>query len=101
MNKFLIALGMTLAAATGAVAQSSALDAYNPPAYYTDGVDFTATASIGGAVENDQVIFPRISNDGSPMFIEPAGVTPGDSAVENSQVIYQRSGNDGSPTFIN
>lgn len=101
MNKLLIALGFSLAAVTGAAAQSTALDAYSPPAFYTDGVDFTATASIGGAVENDQVIYPQISNDGSPMFLEPAGVAPGDSSVENSQVIFPRFGNDGSPTYIN
>ncbi len=34
MTKILLALGLTLAASTGAFAASTALDAYNVPAYY-------------------------------------------------------------------
>ena len=74
MNKIIIALGISLAASTAAFADSSALDAYQFPAeqgsmalatgatntqveqarlgdgspVYVSGVDYRATASIGG-----------------------------------------------------
>ena len=41
MNKLIIALGLTLAASTGAFADSSALDAFVPQAPNTSTIDYT------------------------------------------------------------
>ena len=97
MNKLIIALGLTLATSTGAFAASTAMDAYDVPAAQGSatyavgvsndlvsydragkdgsptfqapaaGIDYTATASVGGA-SNDRVIYDRAGNDGSPHF---------------------------------
>ncbi|MCY0093560.1 hypothetical protein [Hoeflea ulvae] len=106
MNKLIIALGLTLATATGALADSNALDAYVPQAANASAIDYTATASVGD-VENDLVVYHRAGNDGSPSFKASQGgidytatASVGDG-VSNDQVIYHRAGNDGSPTFIN
>lgn len=104
MNKIIIALGLTLATATGAFAQSSALDAYVPQAKTG-----TATLSVND-VKNDQVVYNRAGNDGSLVFKAPAGdgidytATASIGASDptgalNDQIIYHRAGNDGSPTF--
>ncbi len=103
MNKIIIALGLTLAASTGAFAQSSALNAYVPQAANASGIDYTATASIGG-VSNDLVTYGRAGNDGSPTFQAPQGgvdytATASVGDVSNDQVVYDRAGNDGSPRF--
>ncbi|MCY0094921.1 hypothetical protein [Hoeflea ulvae] len=97
MNKLIIALGLTLAASTGAFAASSALDAYNVPA-----AQGSAHYAVG--VSNDLVSYDRANNDGSPSFQAPQGgvdytatASVGDSS--NEQVIYNRAGNDGSPSF--
>ncbi|MDF1607849.1 hypothetical protein PZ897_06645 [Hoeflea sp. YIM 152468] len=97
MNKILIALGLTLAASTGAFANSTALDAYTAPA---------AQGAIAPAVgtSNDLVSYDRAGNDGSPSFEAPQGgvdYTPTASigAVATDGVIYDRAGNDGSPRF--
>ncbi|WP_412049347.1 hypothetical protein ACK6D9_16630 [Hoeflea sp. Naph1] len=97
MNKLLIALGLTLAASTGAFAASTAMDAYDVPA---------AQGSIAAAVNvsNDLVSYHRAGNDGSPSFVAPQGgidYTPTASVgtVSNDQVTYDRFGNDGSPRF--
>ena len=54
MNKIIIALGLTLAAATGAFAQADFNYDNLPGASYgtevQSGVDYTATASVGGNV---------------------------------------------------
>jgi hypothetical protein len=99
MNKLIIALGLTLATATGAFADSSALDAYDAPA-----AQGSANYAVG--VANDLVSYDRAGNDGSPTFEAPqAGVdytaTASVGGVSNDQVVYDRAGNDGSPTFIN
>jgi hypothetical protein len=104
MNKIIIALGLTLAASTGAFAQSSALDAYVPQPKTG-----TATLSVND-VKNDQVVYNRAGNDGSPEFKAPAGdgidytATASIGASDptgalNDKIIYHRAGNDGSPTF--
>ncbi|MDZ7601008.1 MAG: hypothetical protein U1A06_06505 [Hoeflea sp.] len=103
MNKIIIALGLTLAASTGAFAQSNALDAYVPQAANAAGIDYTATASIGSG-QNDLVSYPRAGNDGSPVFEASQGgidytATASIGGVANDQVIYDRAGNDGSPRF--
>ncbi|MCY0147506.1 hypothetical protein OEG84_07205 [Hoeflea sp. G2-23] len=103
MNKIIIALGLTLAASTGAFAASTAMDAYQVPAAQTSGIDYTATAAVG-AVSNDQVIYNRAGNDGSPTFLAPKGgvdYTPTASidSVSNDKIVYDRAGNDGSPHF--
>ena len=103
MNKIIIALGLTLAASTGAFAQSSALDAFVPQQTNTGGIDYTATASIGG-VSNDLVSYDRAGNDGSPTFqASQAGIdytaTASIGDVSNDQITYDRAGNDGSPSF--
>ena len=99
MNKILIALGLTLAASTGAFADSSALDAYDFPAAQ-------GTASYAVGVSNELVSYDRAGNDGSPTFTAPQGgidytATASIGGVSNDQVIYHRAGNDGSPTFVN
>jgi hypothetical protein len=99
MNKILIALGLTLAASTGAFAASSALDAYDAPA-----AQGNAHYAVG--VSNDLVSYDRAGKDGSPSFEAPqAGVdytaTASIGGVSNDQVTYDRTGNDGSPTFVN
>ncbi|MCY0093559.1 hypothetical protein [Hoeflea ulvae] len=98
MNKLIIALGLTLATATGAFADSTALDAYDFPA-----AQGSAHYAVG--VSNDLVSYDRAGNDGSPTFRAPQGgidytatASIGDG-VSNEQVIYHRAGNDGSPTF--
>lgn len=97
MNKLIIALGLTLATSTGAFAASTAMDAYDVPAVQGQanyavgvsndlvsydrtnmdgspsfaapqgGMDYTATASIGG-MSNEQITYDRANNDGSPTF---------------------------------
>lgn len=101
MKKIIIALGMTVAAAGSAHADSTALDAYTPTSYYTDSIDYTATASIGGMVSNDLVTYSRANLDGSPVFAETSGMAPIGGSVENSMVIYERANLDGSPTYVN
>ena len=97
MNKLIIALGLTLAASTGAFADSTALDAYNVPA-----AQGSATYAVG--VSNDLVSYDRAGNDGSPSFQAPQGgvdyiATASVGAVSNDQVVYDRAGKDGSPRF--
>ena len=98
MNKLLIALGLTLAASTGAFAQSSALDAYTIPTF--DG----SVAMSAPASTQDLVRYDRAGKDGSPTFLAPQGgvdytATASIGGVSNDQVIYDRAGNDGSPRF--
>ena len=105
MNKTIIALTLSLAASTGAFARSSALDAYTPQAANPAAIDYTATASVGAGTSNDQFIYNRAGNDGSPTFknVQRNGVdytaTSSIGGVSNDQIIYNRAGNDGSPTF--
>jgi len=99
MNKILIALGLTLAASTGAFAASTALDAYDVPA-----AQGTATYAVG--VSNDLVSYDRAGNDGSPTFTAPQGgidytATASVGGFSNDQIRYDRAGNDGSPSFVN
>ena len=103
MNKIIIALGLTLAASTGAFAQSSALDAYVPQVQNTAAIDYTATASIGG-VSNELVTYDRADKDGSPTYkASQAGIdytaTASIGGGSNDQIVYNRAGNDGSPSF--
>mgnify|MGYP003681249441 CR=1 FL=1 len=104
MNKLIIALGLTLAASTGAFADTTAMDAYVPQAADASAIDYTATASVGG-VSNDQIVYNRAGNDGSPSFKAPQGgidytaTASIGNGVSNEQVIYDRAGNDGSPRF--
>ena len=98
MNKLLIALGLTLAASTGAFAQTTAMDAYTVPA--NDGY----AAPLATGTSNDLVTYDRANKDGSPVFAAPqAGIdytaTASIDAVANEQVVYDRAGNDGSPSF--
>lgn len=98
MNKLVIALGLTLAASTGAFAQSTAADALVYPA----ATGAAVVDTVG--VSNDLVSFDRAGNDGSPSFEAPqAGIdyTATASIGEGSddRVIYDRAGNDGSPRF--
>jgi len=97
MNKLIIALGLTLAASTGAFADSTAMDAYDVPA-----AQGSATYAIG--TSNDLVSYDRAGNDGSPSFQAPQGgvdytATASVGEVSNDQVVYDRAGNDGSPRF--
>tara|TARA_R110001606_G_scaffold159765_1_gene303659 strand:- start:388 stop:687 length:300 start_codon:yes stop_codon:yes gene_type:complete len=99
MNKILIALGLTLAASTGAFADSSALDAYDFPA-----AQGTAHYAVG--TSNELVNYDRSGNDGSPTFAAPQGgidytATASVDGTSNDQVRYNRAGNDGSPSFVN
>ena len=68
MNKIIIALGLTLAASTGAFAQSSALDVFTPEVSQP-GIDFSATAGIGNGMSEE--LGPRLG-DGSPVFTSEA-----------------------------
>ncbi|WP_299866182.1 hypothetical protein [uncultured Hoeflea sp.] len=110
MSKILLALGLTLAASSGAFARSTALDAYVPQARSETAasIDYTATASIG-AESNDQIIYHRSGNDGSPTFkprtpgtidYTPTASIGGGGDIQQDKIIYHRSGNDGSPTFL-
>ncbi|WP_412051169.1 hypothetical protein ACK6D9_07290 [Hoeflea sp. Naph1] len=97
MNKLIIALGLTLAASTGAFAQSSALDAYDVPS-----VQGQVNYAVG--TSNELVSYDRADQDGSPSFqAADAGVdyttTASIGDVANDQVRYDRAGNDGSPHF--
>ncbi|OCW57798.1 hypothetical protein [Hoeflea olei] len=98
MNKLLIALGLTLAASTGAFAKSSALDAYTVPS----NTGYSAPLATG--TSNDLVSYDRADKDGSPSFAAPAGgidYTPTASigGVSNDHAVYGRAGNDGSPSY--
>tara|TARA_R110002020_G_scaffold50963_14_gene144481 strand:- start:2882 stop:3181 length:300 start_codon:yes stop_codon:yes gene_type:complete len=98
MNKLLIALGLTLAASTGAFADSSALDAYTVPSA-TGYVAATATGT-----SNDSVSYDRAGKDGSPSFAAPtAGIdyttTASIDGSSNDRVVYDRADKDGSPTY--
>ncbi|MCY0095649.1 hypothetical protein [Hoeflea ulvae] len=97
MNKLIIALGLTLAASTGAFADSTALDAYNVPA-----AQGSANYAVG--TSNDLVTYDRAGNDGSPSFQAPQGgvdytATASVGDVVNDKVVYDRANNDGSPRF--
>ncbi|MEP3435532.1 MAG: hypothetical protein ABJN75_01900 [Hoeflea sp.] len=97
MNKIFITLGLTLAATTGAFAQSSALDVYQAPAGH-------GSASFAVGVSNDLVSYDRAGNDGSPSYAAPQGgvdytATGSIGGVSNDQITYDRAGNDGSPVF--
>ncbi|AKI00020.1 hypothetical protein IMCC20628_01303 [Hoeflea sp. IMCC20628] len=97
MNKLIIALGLTLAASTGAFADSTAMDAYDVPA-----AQGSAPYAVG--TSNDLVSYERAGNDGSPTFQAPQGgvdytATASVGDVSNDQVVYDRAGNDGSPRF--
>ncbi|OCW56154.1 hypothetical protein [Hoeflea olei] len=97
MNKILIALGLTLAASTGAFAQSGALDAYVPQQ-----ANLALTAPATGA-SNELVSYKRAGNDGSPSFAAPQGgvdytATASIGSASNDQLVYHRAGNDGSPS---
>ena len=98
MNKIIIALGLTLAASTGAFAQSTALDAYFVPSF-----DGSAAVTVQDST-NDLVSYDRAGNDGSPTFQAPQGAidytaTASIGAVSGDPIIYDRAGNDGSPRF--
>jgi len=98
MNKLLIALGLTLAASTGAFAQTTAMDAYTVPS----NTGYAAPLATG--TSNDLVTYDRASKDGSPNFEAPmTGIdytaTASVGTVSNEQVVYDRAGNDGSPSF--
>ena len=98
MNKLIIALGLTLAASTGAFAQSTAMDAYTVPS--VDGY----AAPLATGTSNDLVSYDRAGNDGSPTFAAPMGgidytATASIGDVANEQVVYDRADNDGSPRF--
>ncbi|MDF1610143.1 hypothetical protein PZ897_18325 [Hoeflea sp. YIM 152468] len=99
MNKLIIALGLTLATATGALAQTTALDAFVFPAN-----DGTAALSTSGT-SNDLVSYDRAGKDGSPTFAAPQGgidftaTASTGGTVSNEQIRYDRAGNDGSPVF--
>ncbi|OCW56155.1 hypothetical protein [Hoeflea olei] len=98
MNKILVALGLTLAASTGALADSGALDAYTAP-----NANLALTVPATG-VTNTQVSYARAGNDGSPSFSAPQGnidytATASIGAASGDQAIYHRADNDGSPTF--
>ena len=97
MNKILMALGLTLAASTGAFAQSTALDAYTVPA---------ATGYVGAlatGTSNDLVSYDRAGKDGSPTFAAPqAGIDYTATAsigASDDQIVYDRADKDGSPSF--
>jgi hypothetical protein len=98
MNKLIIALGLTLATSTGAFAASTAMDAYDVPS-----AQGSANYAVG--VSNEQVVYNRAGNDGSPTFLAPQGGIDYTATasiggnVSNEQVIYNRADNDGSPTF--
>jgi len=97
MNKLIIALGLTLATATGAFAASTAMDAYDVPA-----AQGSATYAVG--VSNDLVSYDRAGNDGSPVFLAPQGgidytATASVGEVSNEQVIFNRADMDGSPRY--
>ena len=99
MNKLIIALGLTLAASTGAFADSSALDAYQAPA-----IQGAAPYAVG--VSNELASYDRAGNDGSPTFMAAKGgidytATASIGTALNDQVHYDRAGNDGSPSFVN
>ncbi|WP_420409930.1 hypothetical protein [Hoeflea sp.] len=99
MNKLLIALSLTLASGTAALADSSALDVYTFPEANTAAVQTVTGTS------NDLVSYDRTGNDGSPSFEAPiAGgidytATASIGGVSNEQVTYNRAGLDGSPRF--
>lgn len=99
MNKLLIALGMTLAAGTAALADSSALDVYEFPE-----ANVAVVETVTG-VDNDLVTYDRAGKDGSPSFEAPVAggidytATASIGGVTNNQVHYNRAGLDGSPRF--
>lgn len=98
MNKIIIALGLSLAASSGALAASTAMDAYEAPAAKG------AIAAPVVASSNDLVSYDRAGNDGSPVFLAPQGgidytATASIGEASSDQIIYDRAGNDGSPRF--
>jgi hypothetical protein len=97
MTKIFLALSLTLATASGALA--GALDAYQPQA--SNG---GATLSVSG-VSDELISFNRAGNDGSPMFEAPVegGIdytaTASIGGGSDDRIVYHRAGNDGSPSF--
>ncbi len=60
MTKIILALGLTFAASTAALASSSALDVQDTPSYGSSMIDYTATASTGSNdLGNDFAVSPR------------------------------------------
>ena len=99
MKKLIIALGLTVAASTGALAQSSALDAYTPPPF--DAAEVTVTVP---ATTSELVVYDRAGSDGSPTFLLPRvdidyTATASIGGVSEDQIVYDRGFKDGSPSF--
>lgn len=63
MKKLILTAGIVLATATGAFAQSSILDVYQPEPVNPSAIDYTATAAIGS--DHAEMANPRLG-DGAP-----------------------------------
>ncbi len=70
MKKLIISAGIVLATATGAFADSSALDVYNPEPVNATAIDYTATAAID--VDYQAMANPRLG-DGAPATASQTG----------------------------
>lgn len=70
MKKYIISAGIVLATATGAFANSSALDVYNPEPVNVSAIDYVATAAID--VDYQSMANPRLG-DGAPATVSQTG----------------------------
>jgi len=70
MKKLIISAGIVLATATGAFAQSSILDVYDPEPVNASAIDYTATAAIGS--DSAFELGPRLG-DGVPVTVSQTG----------------------------
>lgn len=68
MKKLLIATGIVVATASGAFAQSSLLDVYNPAPVAASAIDYAATAAIDADYMAQPQMNPRLG-DGAPTAV--------------------------------
>jgi uncharacterized protein YgiM (DUF1202 family) len=103
MNKFVIALGLSLAASSAAFAQSSALDVYVPEPVKASVIDYTATASTGAS---ETFELRAKLGDGSPVYVNGAtgnvdySATGSIGGASEDKIFHPRL-SDGSPVYKN
>lgn len=72
MKKLILSAGIVLATATGAFAQSSILDVYDPEPVNASAIDYTATAAIGS--DYHEMANPRLGDGAPPVTFENGSV---------------------------
>jgi hypothetical protein len=72
MKKLILTAGIVLATATGAFAQSSILDVYQPEPVNTSAIDYTATAAIDSGYT--EMANPRLGDGAPPVTFQNGSI---------------------------